>query len=674
MGLLFAAGMSLRPSSDHRGPDLLGLVVAATATTLGCMLFLAPGQFGSPVYSLLRPHATLVGSALVLGGLATAAAQLELRSVRPFVWAAHLLLAAPYFAVLGLVAIPFAAWTAIPYYGGFGVAIALLPALGPYLDRLDPHSLRVRLSLSFALASTLPLVIAMGVVTSQRQFIGDVASNSSQQASPSPRIRENIAQDQAFEVLLGCIALATVAGALGARALAAPVRRIALAIERLPDATHSEALPASGLTEIAHVLKVFEATRTQLRSSEQALIQANRQLEDASRAKSDFLASMSHELRTPLNAIIGFSEVLLDPELNPMPEDQQKQFQENIHRSGRHLLGLINDILDLSKVEAGRMELRRETVHLSELIRGCLAIVQPLASKKRITLDADCLPGDLTIAVDPARVKQILYNLLSNAVKFTPEGGRVTVVADISGVDARVAVRDTGIGIKTEDQALLFEEFRQLDQGPARQQEGTGLGLALVRRLVELHGGRVWLESTPGQGSCFTFTLPLVQGTNQPVEAATSQETARSAETLGQLRDSTKLPILVVEDQREAAELLTLHLTRADYEVYRAATGHEALEMARRIQPFAITLDVMLPGSDGWEFLRAVRSDPQLAHVAVIVVSVVDNRELGFALGATDYLVKPIDNDALLAILERLKDEHGRSEQTTDEGTASARA
>ncbi len=161
------------------------------------------------------------------------------------------------------------------------------------------------------------------------------------------------------------------------------------------------------------------------------------------------------------------------------------------------------------------MELRRETVHLSALIRGCLAIVQPLASKKRITLDADCLPGDLTIAVDPARVKQILYNLLSNAVKFTPEGGRVTVVADISGVDARVAVRDTGIGIKPEDQALLFEEFRQLDQGPARQQEGTGLGLALVRRLVELRGGRVWLESTPGQGSCFTFTLPLVQATDQ---------------------------------------------------------------------------------------------------------------------------------------------------------------
>ncbi|MHB8618274.1 MAG: ATP-binding response regulator [Chloroflexota bacterium] len=397
--------------------------------------------------------------------------------------------------------------------------------------------------------------------------------------------------------------------------------------------------------------------RAELLARVSSLLRMRRLYEDlqkASRMKSEFLANMSHELRTPLNAIIGFSEVLLDPEFNQMSEKQRTQFQENIYRSGRHLLGLINDILDLSKVEAGRMDLRWETIQLNELILGCMAVVQPLADKKGIILDPRGLAGDASVAADPARVKQILYNLLSNAVKFTLDGGRVTVTAEISESEVRVAVRDTGIGIKPEDHGRVFEEFQQLDQGPARQQEGTGLGLALVRRLVELHGGQVWVESTPGEGSCFAFTLPMVEGAERPVEPATKHETASSEPTFGHIRDSERLTILVVEDDREAAELLTLHLTRAGYEVYRASTTDEALEMARRIQPFAVTLDVLLAGSDGWEFLSALKSDPQMANVAVIVVSIVDNREFGFALGATDYLVKPIDKNALLAILQRL--------------------
>ena len=486
-------------------------------------------------------------------------------------------------------------------------------------------------------------------------------------------------------LLLFGLAAAVVASWLLARGLVRPIRELQGGAAVVGSGDLNHVIRVDTGDELEELAGAFNDMTGRLRESYATLEQkvedrtrelrkTSEQLEIASRLKSDFLASMSHELRTPLNAIIGFSEVLLDPELNQLPEEQQKQFQENIHRSGRHLLGLINDILDLSKVEAGRMELRRETVHLGELIGGCLAIVQPLASKKHITLDADNLTADLTIAVDPARVKQILYNLLSNAVKFTPEHGRVTVVAEASGPEVRIAVRDTGVGIKPEDQALVFEEFRQIDQGAARQEEGTGLGLALVRRLVELHGGRVWLESTAGKGSCFTFTLPLVPGGDQPIQPTPSEATLHSEETGGKPRDSKRLPILVVEDQREAAELLTLHLTRADYEVYRAATGDEALKVARQIQPYAITLDIMLPGSDGWEFLRSVRADPQLADVAVIVVSIVDNRELGFALGATDYLVKPIDNSSLLAILERLNHRKSGAMPTSGEEVAIASA
>ncbi|HLQ32132.1 MAG TPA: histidine kinase dimerization/phospho-acceptor domain-containing protein, partial [Chloroflexota bacterium] len=388
VGLLFAAGISLRRSSGQRGPDLFGIAVAATATSLGCMLLLARGQFGSPVYSLLLPHATLVGAALLVGGIATAAAQFGLHHVRPFVWAAHLLLATAYFAVLGLVAIPFAAWTAIPYYGGFGIAIALLPALGPHVERLDPHSLSVRLAVSFALASTLPLVLAMGAVTSQRQFIADGAPNSSQTANLSSRARENISQDQAFEVLLSCIALATVAGALGAKALSAPLRRITLAIEKLPDATQSTAVPTSGLTEMLQLLTVFEATRIQLSSSQQALIHANRELGKASQMKSEFLANMSHELRTPLNAIIGFSEVLLE-ELFGELNEKQRDYTRDVLTSGQHLLSLINDILDLSKVESGKMDMDVRDFSVREMLESGLMMVRQRAAEHAITLTFD---------------------------------------------------------------------------------------------------------------------------------------------------------------------------------------------------------------------------------------------------------------------------------------------
>jgi signal transduction histidine kinase len=257
----------------------------------------------------------------------------------------------------------------------------------------------------------------------------------------------------------------------------------------------------------------------------QQLQQRTRDLEVASKHKSDFMASMSHELRTPLNAVIGFSALLLDPRVNAIPDEQRATFLGHIERSGKHLLGLINDILDLSKVEAGRMELQIERVLLGDLIEGCAATMRVVASSKHIYLESRCEPPDAAIQADPARLKQVLYNLLSNAIKFTPEGGAVRVAARLDVGKAVLTVRDTGIGISSDDQTRVFEEFRQATPSGIRQEQGTGLGLAVVRKLVELHGGIIELESAPGQGSCFTVMLPLKEAEVLP-RTATYAESA----------------------------------------------------------------------------------------------------------------------------------------------------
>jgi PAS domain S-box-containing protein len=403
--------------------------------------------------------------------------------------------------------------------------------------------------------------------------------------------------------------------------------------------------------EEIHELNALLEQRVRERTAE--LEVANRQLDDASRMKSEFLASMSHELRTPLNAIIGFSELLQDAKFDDMAQQERSEFLGHIHRSGRHLLDLINDILDLSKVEAGRMELHLETVLLDPLIRGCMAIIQPLALKKQLVVEVACRPPNAVLRADSARIKQVLYNLLSNAVKFTPEGGHISVAAEVDQAGARVAVRDDGVGIKPEDQAAVFEEFRQVGD-VSRQQEGTGLGLALVRRLVELHGGRIWLESAPGHGSCFTFSIPAAAAAEVKMAPAGPLSRA-SAITMSGQHPRKGRQILVVDDERESAELLMLHLSRAGYDVYRASSAEETLAMVRDVQPFAVTLDILMPEHDGWEVLSALRAEPSTRDVPIVVISVVDNPELGFALGATDYLVKPINKDVLLAALRKLE-------------------
>jgi GAF domain-containing protein/DNA-binding response OmpR family regulator len=393
------------------------------------------------------------------------------------------------------------------------------------------------------------------------------------------------------------------------------------------------------------------------------LEEKGRQLEEASRHKSEFLAVMSHELRTPLNAVIGFSEVLIERMVGDLNE-RQEAYLEDILASGRHLLSLINDILDLSKVEAGRMELELDTFSLAAALEDGLTMVREAAGRRDVALGLEVDPGLGPVEADARKVKQVVSNLLANAVKFTPDGGRVDVTAGLASAEVRVAVRDTGIGIAPEDRERIFEAFHQAGRSGAAggaggaaappPREGTGLGLALARRFVELHGGRLWVESAPGAGSTFTFTLPQRRGppaTGAPTPAATAAAGAGAGSAAPAGAGPT---VLLVDDDPRTVELLTLYLEGAGFEVVVARDGEAALALARRVRPAVITLDVLLPRLDGWEVLARAKADPALAGVPVVVVSMLDERGKGFALGAAEYLVKPVGREALLAALRRL--------------------
>ncbi|OLE81457.1 MAG: hypothetical protein AUG06_01215 [Actinobacteria bacterium 13_1_20CM_2_65_11] len=359
-----------------------------------------------------------------------------------------------------------------------------------------------------------------------------------------------------------------------------------------------------------------------------------------------FLASMSHELRTPLNAILGFSELLIDASEGQFPPATRKRFLEQIHSSGKHLLGLINDILDLSKIEAGQMELRLQQVTVAEVVTQVAGIVEPLAGQKKIELRiTEDFAGEIT--ADGGKVKQMLLNLVSNAVKFTPEGGAVSISTRRLDSTVELTVTDTGIGIAKEDQDRVFHEFQQVDSGVSRSQAGTGLGLTLTRRFARLHGGDVRLESRPGQGSVFTITLPITS-----VHGHQSKVDVWDPFTV---TDSSRPLVLVVEDDPAAAELLTTQLGRAGFSTDVARTGTDALRKVLERRPAAITLDILLPDLDGWEVLTRLKREAATSDIPVVVVSVVDNPELGIALGALDYFVKPVPAQQLISRLSRFK-------------------
>jgi signal transduction histidine kinase/CheY-like chemotaxis protein len=373
---------------------------------------------------------------------------------------------------------------------------------------------------------------------------------------------------------------------------------------------------------------------------------ANRRIQEADRLKSQFLANMSHELRTPMNSIIGFSEILLE-RLEPQVTPKHHGFLRHIHDSGQHLLGIINDVLDLSKIEAGKMEIYPEFFTIAPVVDSVCTMMRGMTgAHPRFVVD---VPPELPqIETDLAKFRQVLFNLLSNAVKFSPAESLITIRARFEGTQDDgwivMAVEDTGIGIAPEHHTEIFEEFRQVDGTARREFSGTGLGLALVKNFVELQGGRVSLASLPGAGSTFTFMLPV--RSRAAVVTRSPELTVRPDR------------VLVVEDDAHAYELISSALGAAGYDAVRARHGEEALKLARESQPIAVTLDLVLPGVDGWEVLKKLKSEAATRNIPVVIISMVDNRDLGVALGADDYFVKPVDRDRLIERLREITDKH----------------
>jgi signal transduction histidine kinase/CheY-like chemotaxis protein len=438
---------------------------------------------------------------------------------------------------------------------------------------------------------------------------------------------------------VGSIGLALVFGYAISWSLIDPVQRMDAQLRQIASGDFSQRMAVANRDELGTLAANLNRMTAELG-------RLYHQLEAANRHKSEFLASMSHELRTPLNAIIGFSEVLLERlfgELN----DKQEEYLRDILDSGRHLLSLINDILDLSKVEAGRMELERGRFSLPEALENGLTMVRERASRHGIALSLEVDPALDVIEADERKVKQVVFNLLSNAVKFTPDGGQVGITAQLDGDGVRITVWDTGIGIAPEDQGRIFEEFQQVGGLDRQGREGTGLGLALARRFVELHGGHLSVESTVGQGSRFTFTLPV--RITPPVEAAA--EVVKPTEA-GIEHDRPL--VLVVEDDPQAAELLRLYLEGVECRAEVAWDGEEGFTKAVQLHPALITLDLLLPKLDGWDLLVRLKEEPTTREIPVVIVSIVEERGKGFALGAMDYLVKPVSREELMNALQRV--------------------
>ncbi|MET0645655.1 MAG: response regulator [Pyrinomonadaceae bacterium] len=449
----------------------------------------------------------------------------------------------------------------------------------------------------------------------------------------------------------------------------------------LPKPIKSVALKAAVLAflRIRQNEEDLRASERRYREQAEELRQANRRLEEYNRLKAEFVANMSHELRTPLTAIIGFAQLaqLTSGRDGEMPKRLADAF-ERILRNGQHLLALINDVLDVSKIEAGRMKIHREHIDVVEVVQGAFTELQSLAERKGLEYRLR-VPDRLPLAyTDPLRVRQVVINLLSNAAKFTARGRVEAELTAHGDAHFRIVVRDTGIGIETQSLPIIFERFRQVDGSMTRSASGVGLGLSIVRQIVDLLGGEIEVTSNVGEGSTFTATLPLSApgpDAGEARERAEEPQFAAGAPSHGAERaggpgaqdfedDDGRPLVVVIEDDEDAAALLSETLGRSGYRVLTAPSGAEGLRLAREHDPVAVTLDVMMPEMDGWRVLQAMRAERSLASIPVIVCSIVDNRPLGYSLGASDYILKPVDPQTLTDTLDRVsvRDTHDGGE------------
>lgn len=491
----------------------------------------------------------------------------------------------------------------------------------------------------------------------------------------------------ATQIIFNATLLSVLVLAVGLSVSIASARRMTNPIAQLTDAIASigtDAYKPDSVKEIAmqtdelgQLATTFVSMEQQIRQREKRLAELNQSLErrvlartkeleearaiaeEANIAKSRFLANMSHELRTPLNAIIGYSEMLLD-EAEDAGQDDFAPDLKKINTAGKHLLELINTVLDLSKIEAGKMELYLETFPIADMLRGVQSIVKPLVEKNGNTLQVNGVEEVGALHADLTKVRQALLNLLSNACKFTEKGN---ITLDVSrrnkeGRDwIRFRITDTGIGMTPEQLSRLFAEFTQADTSTTRRFGGTGLGLAISRRFCNMMGGDITVESTEGNGSTFTIVLPaVVELLGNEVDLAMTAQPQNLPSLTTETTLATLMPmVLIIDDEPNTRDLMARMLQKEGYRVETAAGGAEGLEKARMLKPGIITLDVIMPGMDGWQVLSELKADPELLNIPVIMVSMVDEQHMGYALGAADFMTKPVEREKLLVLLDRYR-------------------